>query len=170
MFSFSLTFLLLFGFRGWLFGGFPGGWWGFLLLFCFVFCIAPPRLEGQDKLHFLPIIFLLEYPLHQHFPQAKSMLRQFFRHNKQSQRCHLVAESIELAGEDITSRCLPHAHHSLESTCSFPLFNKGSLGLWIDCHLQYPLEQCVLRICCEIHYIMEIFLIWWSVVPGKKSQ
>lgn len=98
------------------------------------------------------------------------MLHQFFKHNKQSQGCHLIAESIELAGKDITSRCLSCAHHSLESTCSFLLFNKGSLGLWIKCHLQYPLEQSVLRVCCKIHYIMDIFLIWWSVVPKKKSN
>lgn len=104
------------------------------------FCIATIRMADQDKLHFPPIIFLLRYPLHQHFPQAKLMLHHFFKHNKQSQGCHLIAESIQLAEEDITLCFLCCTHHPLESICSFLLFNKGSFGLWIKCHLQYPLE------------------------------
>jgi len=116
-------------------------WLPFFFVGLGFFCIATIRLEGQDKLHFLPIIFLLEYPLRQHFPQAKLMLHQLFKHNRQSEGRHLIAESLQLTGEDITLCFLPCAHHSSESICSFLLFNKGSFGLWIKCHLQYPLEE-----------------------------
>lgn len=98
-------------------------------------------MEDQDKLHFLPIIFLLDYPLHQHFPQAKVTLHQVFKHNKQSRGSHLIAESIQLAGEDIALCFLPCTHHSLESICSFLPCDKGSFGLWSKCHLQCALEQ-----------------------------
>lgn len=139
---------------------------------CWVCLFSPVptiRMGEQDKLLFLPIIFLLEYPLYQHFPPAKLMLHQLFKHNKQSQCCHLGAESAQLAGEDITLCSLPCTHQSLGNMCSFLLFNEGRFGLWAKCHLQHPLEEWSLwGICCNIHYIMEIFLRN-TVVRGPRK-
>lgn len=72
---------VLFCFGGWIFGGFSGGWRGVLEWEGFLH--AAIRMEGQDKLYFPPIIFLLEYSLHQRFPQAKLRLHHFFKHNEQ---------------------------------------------------------------------------------------
>lgn len=114
----------------------------------------PFQLLGwKNKINyfFLPIIFLLEYPLHQHFPPAKLMLHQLFRHKEQSLCCHLGAESAQPAGEDI-ALCSPPCSHPPRRNMSyvfiyvriyslFLLLNEGRFGLWAKCHLQHPLEQ-----------------------------
>lgn len=127
-------------------------------------------LEEQDKLLFLPIIFLLEHPLHQHFPPAKLMLHQLFKHKEQSLCCHPRAESAQLAGEDIALCSLPCTHHSLGNICSLFFFNEARFALWAKCHLQPPSEQwCVWWICCKIHSTMRIFLRN-AVVSGPRKK
>lgn len=154
-------------------------WWGGGVGFAFFLPLTTIRMEEQDKLLFLPVIFLLEYPLHQHFPPAKLMLHQLFKHKEQPLCCHLGTESAQPAGED--APCAPHpAHITPLGICAIYLFiymgicrfflllNEGRFGLWGKCHLQHPLEQWrVWWICCKTHYIVEIFLSN-TVVPENN--
>lgn len=140
----------------------------------------PFQLLGwKNKINYFsyPSFFLLEYPLHQHFPPAKLMLHQPFKHKEQSLCCHLRAESAQPAGEDVALCSPPCTHHSLGNMCYFFLYmgiysfflllNEGRFGLRAKCHLQHPLEQCVRWICCKTHYFMEIFLSN-TVVPENN--